>query len=198
MHDAIRNARAQQRRVRTQVRNSDAYAFFNLLTGPELFDKVESLLPQHRERLFPPTETLSMFLAQALSADRSCQKAVDEAAIRRLAAGLAPCSTHTGAYCRARMRLPMEMVHTLARIRGAVGDCARTRCLALAGSSSALGGRHDAGDARHAGQSGRLPATAQPEARTGLPAVSDGGPGVLGQRGGAQCGDRSLSGQGRR
>ena len=55
-----------------------------------------------------------MFLAQALSADRSCQKAVDEAAIKRLAAGLAPGSTHTGAYCRARIRLPMEMVHTLA------------------------------------------------------------------------------------
>jgi hypothetical protein len=114
MHNAIHNARAQQQRVRSQVRNSDAYGFFNLLTGPELFDKVESVLPQHRERRFPPTETLSMFLAQALSADRSCQKAVDEAAIKRLAAGLAPCSTHTGAYCRARTRLPVEMVHTLA------------------------------------------------------------------------------------
>jgi hypothetical protein len=78
------------------------------------------LLPEHRERKFPPTETLSMFVAQALSADRSCQRAVDEAAIKRLAAGLAPCSTHTGAYCRARTRLPMEMVSTLA---GYVGQC---------------------------------------------------------------------------
>ena len=49
--------------------------------------KVESLLPDHRERLFPPTETLSMFMAQALSADRSCQKAVNEAAVKRLAGG---------------------------------------------------------------------------------------------------------------
>lgn len=115
MHDAICGARTQQQRhIRSQVRNSDAYSFFNLLTGPALFDKVESVLPRHRERRFPPTETLSMFLAQALSADRSCQRAVDEAAIKRLAAGLAPCSTHTGAYCRARMRLPMEMVQTLA------------------------------------------------------------------------------------
>ena len=97
MHNAIGSARTQQqRRIRSQVGNSDAYSFFNLLTGPALFDKVESLLPQHRERRFPPTETLSMFLAQALSADRSCQKAVDEAAIKRLVAGLRPCSTHTG------------------------------------------------------------------------------------------------------
>ena len=114
MQDAMRKAHAQQRRVRAQVRDSDAYAFFNLLTGPELFDQVESLLPPHRERIFPPTETLSMFLSQALSADRSCQKAVDEAAIKRLAAGLTPCSTHTGAYCQARLRLPMAMVQTLA------------------------------------------------------------------------------------
>jgi hypothetical protein len=106
------NAR-QQQRVHNHARNSDAYAFFNLLTSEQLLDKVESLLPAHRERLFPPTETLSMFLAQALSADRSCQKAVDEAAVKRLAAGLPQCSTHTGAYCRARERLPMDMVSTL-------------------------------------------------------------------------------------
>ncbi len=87
----------QYRRVQRHARNSDAYSFFNLLTGPELFEQVESLLPAHRERLFPPTETLSIFLAQALSADHSCQKAVDEAALRRVAARLSACSTHTGA-----------------------------------------------------------------------------------------------------
>ena len=59
-----RNARtcSLQRRVRQHARNSDAYAWFNALTGPDLFDQVEALLPRHRERLFPPTETLSMFL----------------------------------------------------------------------------------------------------------------------------------------
>jgi hypothetical protein len=55
--------------------------FFNLLIAPALYDSVEFLLPKHRERLFPPTETLSMFLAQALSSDRSCQNAVNQAAI---------------------------------------------------------------------------------------------------------------------
>lgn len=35
MHDAIGRSRAQQQRVRSYARNSDAYAFFNLLTGPE-------------------------------------------------------------------------------------------------------------------------------------------------------------------
>ena len=59
MHASASACVEQQRRIRTHVRSSDAYAFFNLLTGPELFEKLESLLPAHRERLFPPTETLS-------------------------------------------------------------------------------------------------------------------------------------------
>ncbi|QVL48707.1 MAG: hypothetical protein KFB96_24630 [Thiocapsa sp.] len=50
-----------------------------MLTSAQLLDGVEALLPAHRERLFPPTETLSMFLAQVLSADGSCRQAVDEA-----------------------------------------------------------------------------------------------------------------------
>ena len=115
MHPNQRAGLHQQKRIRRHVSNSDSYAFFNVLTGPELLGQVESLLPEHRERLFPPTETLSMFLSQAMSADRSCQQAVDEAAIKRLAGGLPRCSTHTGAYCRARQRLPVEMVATLTR-----------------------------------------------------------------------------------
>lgn len=118
MHPKHRAGAQQQRRVRRHAHNSDAYAFFNLLTSPELLGEVESLLPEHRDRLFPPTETLSMFLAQALSADRSCQKAVNDTAVKRLAGGLPPCRTHTGAYCRARQRLPVEMISTLVRHTG--------------------------------------------------------------------------------
>lgn len=42
-----------------------------MLTSLELLDPLEDLLPDHRERLYPPTGTLSMFLAQALRTDRS-------------------------------------------------------------------------------------------------------------------------------
>jgi len=108
----------QQRRIRDHASNSNSYDFFNLLTSPELLDQVEVLLPDHRERLYPPTETLSMFLAQALNTDRSCQRAVNDAAVKRLTGGFTPCSTHTGGYCRARQRLPVEMVSTLVRKSG--------------------------------------------------------------------------------
>jgi hypothetical protein len=93
---------------------------FNLLTGPQLFDRVEALLPEHRERLFPPTETLSMFLAQALSADGSCQQVVNDAMVKRVIGGLKPGSTDTGGYCKARSRLPVSMVSTLARESGGI------------------------------------------------------------------------------
>jgi hypothetical protein len=111
---------ALRQRVLVHANNVDANGFFNLLTGPQLFDQVEDLLPEHRERVFPPTETLSMFLAQALSADGSCRQAVDDAAVKRLVAGLAPHSSSTGAYCQARARLPLGMILTLTRQTGAL------------------------------------------------------------------------------
>ena len=120
MHPSHHAAARQQQRVRHHAANSDSYAFFNLLTGPQLFDHVEALLPEHRERLFPPTETLSMFLAQALSADGSCQQAVNEAMVKRVISGLQPGKTDTGAYCKARARLPLTMASTLALQAGEI------------------------------------------------------------------------------
>lgn len=103
----------QQKLQHIQRRHSDCYRIFNLLTSDALLDKVEELLPAHRERLFPPTETLAMFITQALSADRSCQRIVNQAAMQRLMDGLPTCSTHTGGYCRARQRLPLSMLSGL-------------------------------------------------------------------------------------
>ena len=63
LHPSHRPVAGQQQRVRKYAGSADAYAMFNLLTGPQLLDRVEALLPKHGERLFPPTETLSLFLA---------------------------------------------------------------------------------------------------------------------------------------
>ena len=115
MHASQCPAARQQQGVRRHASHADAPAMFNLLTGPQLLERVEAALPEHRERLFPPTETLSMFVAQVLSADGSCQQAVDAAMVKRLIAGLAAGSTATGAYCKARARLPVAMISTLAR-----------------------------------------------------------------------------------
>ena len=108
----------QHQRIQTYRTNSNSYSFFNLLTSNGFLDKLESLLPDHRERLCPPTETLSMFLAQAMSADRSCQNAVNQAALQRALGGLSMNSTNTSGYCRARQRLPLELITQLARYVG--------------------------------------------------------------------------------
>lgn len=120
MHPSQRRAIQQQKRVRHYAGNTDSYAMFNLLTGPQLLDRVEGLLPDHRERLFPPTETLSMFLAQSLSADGSCRQVVNDAMVRRVISGLEPGKTNTGGYCKARARLPLKMVSTLALHAGEI------------------------------------------------------------------------------
>jgi hypothetical protein len=108
----------QQRRFAKRAQKVDANHFFNLLTDPRMLGMVEALLPEHRERQFPPTVTLAMFLGQIMSADGSCQNAVNEAIVARLLAGMNPGSVNTSGYCQARQRLPQEMVGTLARQSG--------------------------------------------------------------------------------
>lgn len=122
MHATCSLVRHQQKQIQNHISQSDIYSFFNVLTSDELLSHVERSLPEHRERQFPPTETLAMFLSQALNPDRSCQRVVNEAATNRLLGGLRPCSTSTSAYCRARQRLPLEMVRGLARLTGRLVD----------------------------------------------------------------------------
>ena len=117
-HATPRARRIQQNSVLKHCQKSHYLDVFNLMTSDALFDRIESLLPDHRERLFPPTETLSMFVAQALNADRSCQNIVNQAAIQRLMGGLPTCSTHTGGYCRARHRLPLALISEMTRFIG--------------------------------------------------------------------------------
>ncbi len=117
-----RNAQSQRRqrqqRIGRRVGAIEAVEFFNVLTSPELIETTERLMPEHRERLYPPTVTLSMFLNQTLEADGSCQNAVNGWAAQRASEGLGAMSVRTGAYCRARQRLPQLMVKGLARESG--------------------------------------------------------------------------------
>jgi hypothetical protein len=108
-------SRQHQQHIRRRAERTESVEFFNLLTGGELLELTESLLPEHRERLYPPTVALSMFLKQVLDEDDSCQKAVNGWATQRLTEGLKANSVRTAGYCKARHRLPLEMVQTLTR-----------------------------------------------------------------------------------
>ena len=118
MHTNHKLATLQQTLAQKYSQENTPHTFFNHLTSPELLSIVEDLLPEHRERSFPPTETLSMFLSQAMNADRSCQNIVNEVALTRTLYGLSSCSSNTGSYCKARQRLPLSMVSELVRHTG--------------------------------------------------------------------------------
>ena len=121
--DRRQNARVEQRcrQVRRVGGATNADAFFDLLTDPVLLEFIDARLPAHRERLYAPTQTLSMFMSQALNADRSCQNAVTEVQMQRRSVGLPEVSASTGGYCRARRRLPLELVQALLQESARIG-----------------------------------------------------------------------------
>ena len=82
MNATLPAAKHQRSRISNRIdeyQQTDGLGFFNLLTSPELFEQVETHLPDHRERLFPPTETLSLFLTQVMNAAQSCQHIANQA-----------------------------------------------------------------------------------------------------------------------
>lgn len=118
MHPTQTSRQQQQKRIQNYQANTDCQGFFSLLNSDLLMDEVEALSPEYRERTYTPAKTLSMFLTQAMSADRSCQHIVNQAAVLSLSQHQNPVSTRTGAYCKARQKLPVDMVRQLARYLG--------------------------------------------------------------------------------
>jgi hypothetical protein len=58
--------------------------------------------------------TLWAFLAQVLSKEKACVAAVARIIVLRVALGLRPCAEETGAYCKARAKLPERFLQRLA------------------------------------------------------------------------------------
>jgi Transposase DDE domain len=64
--------------------------------------------------VFSAAVTLWAFLTQVLSKDKSCAAAVARVIVLLVALGREPCSANTGAYCKARAKLPERFLHRLA------------------------------------------------------------------------------------
>jgi Transposase DDE domain len=63
--------------------------------------------------VWTPAVTLWALLAQCLSGSKSCVAAVARVLVLRVALGLPPCSAATGAYCKARAKLPERLLQRL-------------------------------------------------------------------------------------
>lgn len=92
--------------------------FFDLL--PTEF--IQQLLAEHeiefRERDYPPLVSLAVFLSQCQDADPSLRQAVLRRVAQQAAQGQRKSSSNTGAYARARKRLPEKFLGDLTRHTG--------------------------------------------------------------------------------
>ncbi len=90
--------------------NSTASTFIDLLNNKRLKSIFEKHSTPHRKRIYTPSTTLSMFLAQVLNEDRSCSKAVNDLIIQQPKKPTYKISNNTGAFCLARKKLSLDLL----------------------------------------------------------------------------------------
>src|SRR5215212_3995760 len=103
--------------LRRQFLQDGGLPFTDVLTEAGIADALAAA-GRWLDRVFSPVVTLWVFLGQALAADQSCRAAVARLIAHRVAEGLPPCSSETGAYCQARKRLPERFLSAVARLVG--------------------------------------------------------------------------------
>ena len=100
---------------------SDGLPFGNVLPEEEIeraFEEENSPLgsaDEEEDAVYTPPVTLWAFLSQMLhkGEQRSCVGAVARVVVLLVAMGRKPCSSNTGAYCRARAKLPEPVIRRL-------------------------------------------------------------------------------------
>jgi hypothetical protein len=109
---------SQAETLQRQFAQAPGLPFAELL-APEL---IEELFRKHqvktRDRIYTPLITLAMFLSQCHDEDPSLRQAVARLLAHRCVQELPPCDSDTGAYCKARQRLPEKVLADLTRHTG--------------------------------------------------------------------------------
>ena len=95
--------------LRQQFLQSGCGVFDQALGEQEVAALASELLTPYRKRIYPPLDTLRLFVGQALSADRACQDVVGRRLSERIAQGQSSSALNTGSYCDARNRLPTTL-----------------------------------------------------------------------------------------
>jgi Transposase DDE domain/Insertion element 4 transposase N-terminal len=108
----------QVARTGRNLSRQEALPFARHLPEQQIHQAVRATGVSFRERIFSPAVTLWTFLSQVFDPDHSCRQAVARLLAFRVAQGLRPCSADTGAYCKARQRLPEKALHDLVRGTG--------------------------------------------------------------------------------
>jgi len=101
----------QQKREIKKIKTGGVDSFYNLLAQDSIQKIMKQDLPNYRDRLYNPMQTLSMFLSQALDEDSSCQNIVNKKALKTAK----NISVTTGGYYRARQRLHVKMIKNITK-----------------------------------------------------------------------------------
>jgi hypothetical protein len=104
--------------LRHQFLQDGSLPFANVLSEGIVAQALATLGVCWLDRIYSPLVTLWVFLGQVLSADHSCRAAVARLIAHQLSRGEPPCSAETGAYCKARKRLPEKFFSDVARHTG--------------------------------------------------------------------------------
>ena len=106
------------RLVLTSFLQHDGLAFANILPEEDIqraFDEENKDFAQEEDAVYTPALTLWAFLSQVLFKEeqRSCLAAVSRVIVLLIALNRPSCSDNTGAYCRARGKLPEVVLRRL-------------------------------------------------------------------------------------
>jgi hypothetical protein len=107
-----RNARVAQS-LRRKIAGQEGMPFADLLGLDWVVAIVREEVKVWRECVYTPLVTLQTFLAQVLSAEQCCLAAVARLLASLTSQGLKGCSPKTDPYCKARARLPEELLRRL-------------------------------------------------------------------------------------
>ncbi len=111
----VGSLRSQVRQVLGRFAQTGYDTLSGLLTAEQLQSLIHEHCPNSRNRVYPPLTTVSLFLEQVLGADHSCQDAVARGLSSRVAQGCSASSLDTGAYCKARQRLSLQLLPALSK-----------------------------------------------------------------------------------
>jgi hypothetical protein len=112
----------QVRFLQRQFLQEGDLPFTDVLSSKTVSQALTTAEVAWNDRIYTPLVTLWVFLSQVLSQDHSCRGAVARLIAHRLSHGQSKCSAITGAYCRARKRLPEKFFSAVACQVGRVLD----------------------------------------------------------------------------
>lgn len=107
---------------RRQFAQHASLPFAEVLPATTVIEGLQSLGTRYYESLYNPVAVVWLFLSQVIHANPTLAVVVENFLAWRLGQGLSPCSVDTGAYARARRRLPESLLALLTRQTGHNAD----------------------------------------------------------------------------